>query len=174
MKIRALAAAALALAAVSMSAEVKNGIDHTPAACIRGGELPLLQVYTNAEGELRGYFRRINTTDWCSVEGTNEGPLSRVVLPKFETGDEIEYFFVLIDGVRVVSRSPRIYRTRVTADCQSASARHIIRLTMNCGDEAQAVPSSLGAGFLMDDNLVKGDPPLVSPDRPREQTPPQP
>lgn len=173
MKIRALAAAALALVAVSMSAEVKNGLDHTPAACIRGGELPLLQVYTNAEGELRGYFRRINTTDWCSVEGTNEGPLSRVVLPKFESGDEIEYFFVLIDGVRVVSRSPRIYRSRVTADCQSASARHIIRLTMNCGEDVQAVPSSLGAGFMLDDNLVKGDPPRVSPDRPRDQTPPE-
>lgn len=174
MKIRALAAAAVAFVAISMNAEVKSGIEHTPAACIKSGELPLMQVKTEAEGELRGYFRRLNTTDWCSVEGTNEGPLSRVVLPKFETGDEIEYFFVLIDGVRVVSRSARIYRARVTADCQSASARHIIRLTMNCGDDAQAVPSSLGAGFLMDDNLVKGNPPLVSPDRPDDQVPPQP
>ena len=176
MKIRALAAAALTLVAFTMSAEVKSGLDHTPASCIRGGELPLLQVYAEGKGELRGYFRRINTTDWCSVEGTNEGPLSRVVLPKFETGDEIEYFFVLIDGVRVVSRSARIYRTRVTADCQSATARHIVRLTMNCGDDAQAVPSSLGAGFLMDDNLVEGNPPLVSPDSPNgpdTQTPPQ-
>ena len=169
MKTRALAAALLALA-VTAGAEVKNGLDHTPSACIRGGELPLLQINTSGNGELRGYFRRINTTDWCSVEGTNDGPLSRVVLPKFETGDEIEYFFVLIDGVRVVSRSPRIYRVRVTSDCDSASARHIIRLTMNCGDDAQAVPSSLGAGYLLDENLVKGNPPVVSPDRPETTT----
>ena len=146
MKSRLFAAVAFTCVALIASAEVKNGIEHMPLSCIRGGELPLLQVKTTGEGELRGYFRRINTTDWCSVEGTNEGPLSRVVLPKFENGDEIEYFFVLIDGVRVVGRSPRIYRTRVTAECQSPSARHLIRLTMNCGDDAQAIPSSLGAG----------------------------
>lgn len=165
MKTRALAVVALALFALTTSAEVKNGIDHTPAACIKGGELPLLQVNANGKGELRGYFRRINTTDWCSVEGTNDGPLSRVVLPKFEAGDEIEYFFVLIDGVRVVSRSPRIYRVRVTADCGEAFARHMIRLTMNCGDEQQAIPTSMGAGYLMS----LEDLPDVTPDEPTDQ-----
>jgi len=168
MKTRALAAALLAFA-FTAGAEVKNGLDHTPTACIRGGELPLLQVHATGEGELRGYFRRINTTDWCSVEGTNDGPLSRVVLPKFETGDEIEYFFVLIDGVRVVSRSPRIYRVRVTSDCDAASARHIIRLTMNCGDDAQGIPSSLGAGYLVGE-IVRGNPPQISPDQPTTST----
>jgi hypothetical protein len=108
MKSRLLAVAVIASAALTLSAQVKTGIEHNPQACIRGGELPLLQVSTSSTGELRGYFRRINTTDWCSVEGTNDGPLSRVVLPKFENGDEIEYFFVLIDGVRVVGRSPHL------------------------------------------------------------------
>ncbi|MGZ5431906.1 MAG: hypothetical protein ACXW5U_04675 [Thermoanaerobaculia bacterium] len=166
MKSRLFAAVAVACVALAASAEVKNGIEHIPLACIRGGELPLLQVKTTSEGELRGYFRRINTTDWCSVEGTNEGPLSRVVLPKFENGDEIEYFFVLIDGTRVVGRSARIYRTRVTAECQSPSARHLIRLTMNCGDDAQAIPSSLSAGYLLGDKIIRGNPPTISPDEP--------
>jgi len=166
MKSRLFAAVAVLSVALVTGAEVKHGIEHAPLGCIRGGELPLLQVKTAAKGELRGYFRRINTTDWCSVEGTNEGPLSRVVLPKFENGDEIEYFFVLIDGVRVVARSPRIYRTRVTADCQTASARHLIRLTMNCGDDAQAIPSSLGAGYLLGDDIVRRNPPQRSPDTP--------
>lgn len=170
MKSRLFAAVAVACVALTMGAEVKTGIEHTPLGCIRGGELPLLQVQTTGKGELRGYFRRINTTDWCSVEGTNDGPLSRVVLPKFENGDEIEYFFVLIDGVRVVGRSARIYRTRVTADCQTASARHIIRLTMNCGDDAQAIPSSLGAGYLLGDEIVRGNPPRISPDEPTTTT----
>jgi hypothetical protein len=169
MKTRVLAAAALALAALTMSAEVKNGINHTPVSCVRAGELPLLQVDATGKGELRGYFRRTNTTDWCSVEGTNDGPLSRVVLPKFENGDEIEYFFVLIDGVRVVSRSPRIYRVRVSNECDTAFARHIIRMTMNCGEEAQAIPSSLGAGYQVGDNIVQGNPPRVSPDQPETQ-----
>ena len=166
MKSRLIAAVALACVTLTTSAEVKTGIEHSPIACVRAGELPLLQVKTASKGELRGYFRRINTTDWCSVEGTNEGPLSRVVLPKFENGDEIEYFFVLIDGVRVVGRSPRIYRTRVTTECQSPSARHLIRLTMNCGDDAQGIPSSLASGLMMGDEIVRGNPPQISPDEP--------
>lgn len=166
MKSRLFVVVVLASVALMTSAEVKNGVEHTSPACIRAGELPLLQVKTIGEGELRGYFRRINTTDWCSVEGTNEGPLSRVVLPKFENGDEIEYFFVLIDGVRVAARSPRIYRARVTTECQSPSARHLIRLSMNCGDDAQGIPSSLGAGFLLGDEIVRGNPRQISPDQP--------
>jgi hypothetical protein len=172
MKTRALTAALWALLAVSLAgsaaAQVKNGIEHTPGVCLRAGELPLLQVTTSDEGELRGYFRRINTTDWCSVEGTNEGPLSRVVLPKFEAGDEIEYFFVLLDGARVVGRSSRIYRARITADCDVAFARHMIRLSMSCGEDAQAIPAALGAGFLIGE-ITKGDPPYASPDRPNGQ-----
>ena len=165
MKTRALTAALFVFLTLSVSAQVKNGIEHLPVSCVRAGELPLLQVTTYDEGELRGYFRRINTTDWCSVEGTNEGPLSRVVLPKFEAGDEIEYFFVLINGVRVVGRSPRIYRVRVTMDCEDPFARHIIRLTMYCGEEDQAIPSSLGAGYLLGE-ITKGNPPYASPDTP--------
>jgi hypothetical protein len=166
MKMRALAAAVLAIAALTAGAEVKNGINHTPLSCIRAGELPLLQVDATGEGELRGYFRRINTTDWCSVEGTNDGPLSRVVLPKFENGDEIEYFFVLLDGTRIVSRSPRIYRTRVSVECETPFARHMIRITMNCSEDAQGIPSSLAAGYLVGDEIVKRKPPVTSPDRP--------
>jgi len=166
MKSRLITAFVVASVALAMSAQVKTGVEHTPVNCIRAGELPLLQVQTSGKGELRGYFRRINTTDWCSVEGTNDGPLSRVVLPKFENGDEIEYFFVLIDGVRVVGRSERIYRVRVSLECESPFARHITRLSMNCGDDAQAIPSSLGAGFLLGDKLVRGNPPVISPDQP--------
>jgi hypothetical protein len=173
MKSRLFAAVAVLSVALATGAEVKTGIEHSPIGCIRAGELPLLQVKTESKGELRGYFRRLNTTDWCSVEGTNEGPLSRVVLPKFENGDDIEYFFVLIDGVRVVARSPRIYRTRVTNDCQTASARHLIRLSMNCGDDAQAIPSSLGAGFLVGDDIVRRLPPQRSPDTPASIRTPQ-
>src|ERR1044071_5826523 len=89
--------------------EQRATIDYTPVTCLKAGELPLMQMNVEGKGELRGYFRRLNTTDWCSVEGTNDGPLSRVVLPKFDQGEDIEYFFVLIQGRRVVARSPHIY-----------------------------------------------------------------
>ena len=169
MKNRAIAAALLVLAAVSASAEVKNGIEHTPLACMRAGELPLLQVKVNGKGELRGYFRRTNTTDWCSVEGTNDGPLSRVVLPKFEAGDEIEYFIVLIDGARVVARTPKIYRVRVTAECDATWARHLVRLSMDCSEDGQGIPTSMAAGYYTDPPEGGVPTPYASPDRP---TPP--
>src|SRR4051794_29081179 len=82
-----------------------NAIDHTPGGCIRAGQSPLMQLNVDPKGELRAYFRRVNTTDWCSVEGKNLGPLSQVVLPKFDIGDEIEYFFVVLNGSKVVAKS---------------------------------------------------------------------
>lgn len=159
---KALAAAAVTILTFSANAQTTNRIDHTAASCVRGGELPLFQVTTHTKGELRGYFRRVNTTDWCSVEGTNDGPLSRVVLPKFQAGDEVEYFFVVIDGGHIVSRSPKIYRVRVTGECETAWARHLIRLEMRCGDDEQSIPAGYAVGDI-------GKPKPISPDRPENQ-----
>jgi len=161
-------ASALLLAHVSGAAPGIS-MQYTPVPCIKAGELPLLQLKIEGKGELRSYFRRINSTDWCSVEGLNDGPLSRVVLPKFENGDEIEYFFVLLQGRRVVARSPRIYRARVSDDCQLPFARHILKLSLSCGEEDQAIPGALGAGYAIEDELIEGEPPTGSPDRPGPQ-----
>lgn len=173
MKIRALAVLSMAFLSLPTLAEPKNAIEHSQPKCIKAGELPLLQVHARGEGELRGYFRRVNSTDWCSVIGTNEGPLSRVVLPRFENGDEIEYFFVLVDGAEIRGRSPRIYRVRITGQCEVAWARHVMPLSLSCGHDAQAIPAALMAGYSLGDKLVRGNPPQVSPDRPADQPPPQ-
>lgn len=159
------ATAVLALTAGVLHGQATaNVIEYTPVACIRAGELPLLQIQVEPgrKGQLRAFFRRLNTTDWCSVEGVNAGPLSRVVLPKFDAGDEIEYFFVLTDGLRVVARSPRIYRNRVTPDCQLPVARHIERLAFSCGEDAAGVGTA--AGLSMND--LSRDP--ISPDTPAQ------
>jgi hypothetical protein len=173
MKTRALALAAALLAtllgATVAGAAQRVSMQFTPVSCIKAGELPLLQLNIEGEGELRSYFRRINSTDWCSVEGLNDGPLSRVVLPKFDNGDEIEYFFVLLQGRRVVARSPRIYRARISEECQMPFARHVLKLSLSCGEDVQAIPSALGAGYAVEDQLIEGDPPTGSPDRPVNQ-----
>jgi len=156
----------VALAAVSAAAQTKSVIDYKPVSCMRGGELPVLQMNVEGKGELRAYFRRINTTDWCSVEGVNDGPLSRIVLPKFDTGDEIEYFIVLIDGRRVVARSPRIYRAKITGDCESAWARHILKIALSCGEDETGIPSALGAGYSLSKRIIEDLPPFSTPDRP--------
>ena len=167
MKARALVLGIVALAAIAAQAQTKSVIDYKPVSCMRGGELPVLQMNVEGKGELRAYFRRINTTDWCSVEGVNDGPLSRIVLPKFDTGDEIEYFIVLIDGRRVVARSPRIYRSKITADCESAWARHIIQISLSCGEDETGIPSALGAGYSFKKAVVTELPPFSTPDRPQ-------
>lgn len=166
MKIRTLAAAFLTLVAISATAQTRSYIDYRPISCIKGGELPVLQMTITGKGELRAYFRRINTTDWCSVEGVNDGPLSRIVLPKFDTGDEIEYFIVLLDGRRVVARSPRIFRARVTADCDLPFARHINRISLACGDDASGIPNAMTAGYSLDKDIIDEIPPPSTPDRP--------
>jgi hypothetical protein len=173
---KTLTAVAVLLAALPLGGQAKPepppselrsaALHYKPVSCARGGELPLMQLEVEGKGELRAYFRRLNTTDWCSVEGVNDGPLSRVVLPKFDPGDEIEYFFVLLDGRRVAARSQRIYRLRVTNECDAAWARHVQRFTLSCGDDPGGVPSAVSAGMQLDEELIDNEPPYASPDRP--------
>ena len=156
--------AILTLAAVlsAGSAVAAPSMEYTPISCVKAGEMPLMQLAIEGEGELRGFFRRVNSTDWCSVDGVNGGPLSRVVLPKFDEGDEIEYFFVLTEGRRVLARSPRIYRVSVGGTCDIPFARNNLPLSLSCGDDVQATPSAMGAAYSM--SAV--EPPPFSPDAP--------
>lgn len=150
----AVLAAGSALAAPSMT--------YTPISCVRASEMPLMQLSIEGEGDLRGFFRRTGSTDWCSVDGVNDGPLSRVILPKFNSGEEIEYFFVLTEGRRVLARSQEIYRVRVADSCQVPFARHVLPLMLSCGDDAQTMPSAMGAAYAM--STVEA--PRVSPESP--------
>jgi len=157
-----LAAAMLLTAAVAANAQ-PGRIDHTPITCLRGGEMPVLQVQVEDKGTLRGYFRRTNTTDWCSVEGTNLGKISSVTLPKFDVNDEIEYFFVVLNGKRIIAKSQQIYRVKVTDTCEQPWARHTLMLIMDCNENGPgSIPSSMGAGFAIKTN---------TPDVPSHSTP---
>ena len=138
-----------------------NAIDHTSTGCIRAGEAPLMQVAVDPKGELRAYFRRVNTTDWCSVVGKNLGPLSQVVLPKFEIGDEIEYFFVVLNGKKVVAKSPRVYRARATNGCEGEIARHMLDIAIDCSRSDDLNPAAMAAGYSMP---ISAAPPRISPD----------
>lgn len=162
------AAALLLTGGAFAQPEKRATIAYTPVTCLKAGELPLMQMNIDGDGELRGYFRRMNTTDWCSVEGNNDGPLSRVILPKFEQGDDVEYFFVLIQGRRVVARSPQIYQVHVNGACSLPFARHIMRLSLSCGEDVQGIPSAMGAGYAIDGELIEGDPLYATPDRPTQ------
>lgn len=163
MTIRATLAFAAVLAAGSAFAA--PSMTYTPVSCVRSGEMPLMQLSIEGDGDLTGFFRRTGSTDWCSVEGVNEGPLSRVILPKFNSGDEIEYFFVLTEGRRVLARSQEIYRVRVGDSCAVPFARHVLPLMLSCGDAAQTLPSAMGAAYSM--SAIER--PRVSPESPEEQ-----
>jgi hypothetical protein len=142
-------------------------IEHTAATCVMGGEMPVFNVSVNREGVLRAFFRRVGSTDWCSVDGTNLLKLSTVTLPKFETGDEFEYYFVLIDGKRIIAKSPQIYRTKAEAKCETPFTRHAILVTMQClPPGANPLATAAGAGFAL-----TSTPPVVgSPDNPSQAT----
>jgi hypothetical protein len=149
MRTRLIIVAAALITALTAGAAEKPSIEFTQVSCIRGGELALMQMAVTGKGELRAYFRRTNTTDWCSVEGVNDGPLSRIVLPKFENGDEIEYFFVLLNGKQVIARTPRIFRAVANTQCDTAFARHVDHLALICGEDGTGVPASMGAGYAV-------------------------
>jgi hypothetical protein len=140
-------------------------IEHNAVGCIRAGEAPLMQVSVEPKGELRGYFRRVNTTDWCSVEGKNLGPLSNVVLPKFEVGDEIEYFFVVLQGKRVIAKSPRVYRAKATEGCENNIARHMLDVAIDCSRIDDVLPAALEAAYRVP---VLATPPGGSPFKPAQ------
>ena len=165
MNTRTLVILILGFLAAAASAAPAPSLNYTPVSCVKAGELPLMQLSIEGEGDLRGFFRRTNSTDWCSVDGVNDGPLSRVVLPKFNDGDEIEYFFVLSEGRRVLARSPRIYRVRVSTSCEVPSARHNLPVSLSCGDDVQATPAAMGAAYA----LTSNEPTNPSPDSPAGQ-----
>ncbi len=153
MKLRLILATSLLAAGTFVYAQ-PGRIDHSPITCLRGGEMPVLQVEVEDKGTLRAYFRRTNTTDWCSVEGTNLGKLSTVTLPKFDSNDEIEYFFVVLDGKRIVAKSPQIYRVKATNNCETPWARHTLMLIMDCTENAPGpIASTLGAGAAITTNV---------------------
>lgn len=144
---RLLFAAAL-LAAAPLFAAQQGTIEYTPDSCIVGDEMPVFRVVTHDNGILRAYFRRVNTTDWCSVDGENRNSYSVVTLPKFITGDEIEYYFVVINGREIVAKSPKIYRARAMEHCDTPYARHALILTLECLPPAQnPMASSIAAAY---------------------------
>jgi|SRR6266550_6807529 len=155
--------AAILLTAGAALAQPGDVLDYNPVQCMRGGDSAMLQLSVSQPGELRCYFRHINSTEWCSVDGQNLGKLSTVVMPKFEVGDEIEYFFVLLDGKKVVAKSPEIYRSKNTSGCETNVARHSTSFTIDCGMGAAGMPASNAAGMAFGSSAPTPNP---SPERP--------
>jgi hypothetical protein len=134
-------------------------LSYDPVICIKAEEIPVLQLDVREEGDLWAYFRMVNTTDWCSVEGINQGPLSSVRLPRFDEGNEIEYFFLLLEGKQVMARSPEVYRVKAMNRCDTVFARNLSSVPMMCGPATNSMPASMGAGYaLRSQTLGDGSP----------------
>jgi hypothetical protein len=125
-------------------------IEYTPGTCVLGGEMPVFNAALNRNGLFRAFFRRVGSTDWCSVDGTNLGKLSTITLPKFETGDEFEYYFVLIDNKRIIAKSPQIYHAKAEANCDAPYTRHATLVTMQClPPGSNGMATSTAAGYAI-------------------------
>jgi hypothetical protein len=162
-RIATLLAAVSLLIAGAAFAQPGDVLDYKPVECMPGGESAMLQLNVGQKGELRAYFRHVNSTEWCSVIGNNNGALSNVVMPKFEVGDEIEYFFVLADGKRILAKSPEIYRVKNTGGCETYIARHSTTFAIDCGQGVAGMPASNAAAHALG---IGDNPRPISPERP--------
>jgi hypothetical protein len=154
----------IAAAALTVSAQLQPQIDFSPVSCFRADDMPVLTVGVDRPGTLRAFFRHVGTTDWCSVDGENRGKVSSVVLPEFKVGDDIEYYFVLLQGKVVVAKSPNLYRSSVNTACDTPINRHPLQIAMECLPRGEnPVAQSIGAGLAM--KATRDD------HRPRESSP---
>jgi hypothetical protein len=164
MKIRILLTLAIAMCAFAAFGVQPGSIDHTPAGCMLVGEMPIMHVETADQGLLRAYFRRQGATDWCFVDGRNLGKVSQVTFPKFDANESIEYYFIVLDGKRVVAKSPKIYNARNEQHCDAPFARHSIMLTLECLPPGTN-PTSMSAGYAAKTIIGR---PKVSPEKPED------
>jgi hypothetical protein len=169
MKTRILLTLAFAMSTVAALAVQPGTIEHTPPGCMVEGEMAIMSVATTDDGLLRAYFRRQGSTDWCFVDGRNLGTVSQVTLPKFDKNESIEYYFVVIEGKRVVAKSPRIYNARNEPRCEASFARHAIMLTLEClPPGTNPISNSMSAGYNAK-TIIGVDPsPKQSPEKPGE------
>jgi hypothetical protein len=160
----------LAAAFVAVAAFAQSGtIQHTPAGCMMEGEMAIMSVETSDDGLLRAYFRRMGSTDWCYVDGQNLGKVSQVTLPKFDTNEVIEYYFVVIDGKRIVAKSPQIYNARSEHRCDAQFARHSTMVTLEClPPGTNPMSSAMNAGYAARTVIGKDPAPVQSPEKPGE------
>lgn len=167
MKTRILITLAAAFVAVSAFAQ-PGTIEHTPIGCIMEGEMPIMSVETSDDGILRAYFRRVGATDWCYVDGQNLGKASRVTLPKFDPNEQIEYYFVVLEGKRIVAKSPKIYNARSETHCDAPFARHATMVTLECLQPGNPLSSAMNAGYAAKTVIGKDPTPKQSPEKPEE------
>jgi hypothetical protein len=166
-RLNALAGIVLLATATTSFAQKQGTVDYRAVSCIRGGEMATFQMSVKDSGTLRSYFRRVGATDWCSVDGTNRGQISSITMPKFEDGEEIEYYFAVINGKEVVAKSPQIYRVKANASCETPIARHVLALPMECLPAGKnPIADSLGAGYAFRGSVAQEEPRFASPDRP--------
>lgn len=165
MKTRILLTLAFAMCAGAAFAAQPGNVDHNPPGCMVEGEMPIMQVETADQGILRAYFRRQGSTDWCFVDGKNLGKISQVTLPKFDIGEEIEYYFIVLDGKRIVAKSPKIYNAKNDRHCDATFARHAIMLTLECLPPGTN-PTSMTAAYAA--KTIIGNPPPASPEKPEQ------
>ncbi|MEA2163936.1 MAG: hypothetical protein QOK37_2063 [Thermoanaerobaculia bacterium] len=172
MRLRLLLTLAATMVAGSVFAQ-QGSIEHTPPGCLVEGEMAIMSVATSDDGLLRAYFRRQGATDWCFVDGKNLGKVSQVTLPKFDPNEEIEYYFVVLDGKRVIAKSPKIYNARNQTHCDAMFARHAVMVTLEClPPGTNPISSALNAAYAIKTVVGKDPTPVQSPERPGE--PPKP
>jgi len=170
MKIRAGIGVVLLMLGTATYAQQQGVVEHAAPSCFVGAAMPFLSCSTSSPGLLRAYFRKVGNTDWCSVDGHNRGRRSDVTLPRFESGDQLDYYLVVLNDKQVVAKSAQIYRVQFTSRCDSLITRHATLPTMEClPPGANPLASALAAGYAAPQSTRDEKPPVGSPEKPERQ-----
>jgi hypothetical protein len=138
-------------------------IGYSPVSCLPAGQFALVSATIETPGTPRMYFRVAGTEDWCFVDGTRVLDIARFILPKFQAGTQLEYYFVVLDGNKVTAKSPQIYRVAVTERCDTPASRHMDIVQADCEQGGVALGSSMGAAYMIE---APSQPPDISPSQP--------
>ena len=160
MRMRWLLASLLLTATLPLVGQPK--IEHTSPSCLRAGRVYVFNVTTPSEGELRLFYRKTNGT-WCSVIGSNHRANSFVAVPRLNDGDELEYFFVLLNKNQVIARSPVLYRIRANERCETMPLRVLETPPLDCSEQAALWGAANSAAYAL---VPAGSPEPASRDTP--------
>ena len=157
-----------AVAAHRRARRRRTGIEHTPVNCISAGELPLLQVQTSQARASCAATSAASTPPTGARSRERTRARSRAwSCRSSRTATRSSTSSCSSTAARRGTQPAHLPRARQRRRARRPFARHVIRLSMNCGEDAQAHPVvARRRHATSSDELVRGNPPVTSPDEP--------
>lgn len=153
-------AGVLCLIAFSVSAQqAVQPIFHERPECMWSEDEMFLGATMTSEGEARAYYRPMGAEEWCYVVGDRLTDRAFFILPEFDEGVTIEYFFLSHVNDVITGRSDEIYSIALSPDCRRRPPRHEGIVVSDCETQG-GIGTAVGAALQMeaDSALIEPSP----------------